>query len=133
MTESEAEERNEIFAHHRRMKELINRGWCQGANALNDKNRDTIPISPRAVKWCMLGAAARASYDIAGGYGPKEDRIMTAFLNAVLVDMADWSLPVKADNGAGAVDFNDAPGRTKEEVLAFIDNITLATIKSHQE
>ena len=90
------------------MKALLNlaadlieqKGWTQGAMALDAAGTPTKALSPDAVCYCTLGALAKA----AGGHERVEGRLVSTLAKQLKV----YSI----------VDWNDTPGRTKEEVIA---------------
>jgi hypothetical protein len=45
----------------RRVKRLIQRGWTRGASARDKCGRECSALSRRAVRFCIFGAAVRAS------------------------------------------------------------------------
>lgn len=76
----------------------VAQGWTQGATA---RMSDGTPISPRkdaAVCWCIVGAALRAGDPVEA-----------------------WSALAAHLNGCLVTVWNDAPGRTQEEVLTLFD------------
>lgn len=84
----------------RRAAELIDQGWCQGALAKTGTGMMLgDPESPLAARWCVTGAfiRARAELDAHG---------TTAFLK------------VMAETAPNPAQWNNAPGRTADEVAA---------------
>ena len=83
--------------------DLLKRGWCQGASARTAKSRHypkgrpCHANAPMAAQWCMWGAVVGS--DI-GAY------------NETLVEKAAWRI-----TGGPLNEYNDAPGRTQEEVI----------------
>lgn len=79
--------------------DILKRGWCQLRSA---EMRDGTPVratDPRAVRWCLIGAAQCAFEG--------NDSQVDAFINATrrhlfFVAIADW---------------NDAPDRTQDQVV----------------
>lgn len=88
-------------------KEVIERGWTQGASARN-KNGQMVPALNRAaVCWCWMGAHQRA-VDELNAWDVEED----VYCAAVLAT-PEYSL----------ITFNDTPGRVKEDVIAAINRL----------
>ena len=97
-----------------RAAERINRGWCQDSYAvIEDGGRVStgrVSSDPRACQWCLMGAIGE---DV-----PDDDRRVSLakdwVRNALRTVVGEW----------GLLNWNDARGRTKEEVLAAIDGAT---------
>lgn len=85
------------------IRNVVARGWTQGCAARDANGNAVGSLSPDAVKWCLAGARSRAWEDNARREGP--------------VNLSEYLLP----GSGGYVNWNDAPGRTQEEVLAFLD------------
>jgi hypothetical protein len=86
-------------------RELIERGWCQSTPAVSETGRAVEPTSTHARKWSALGALIAAYRS----YAPQETVARSAFA------LARRALA----HGAGDLTaWNDAPGRTRKEVLA---------------
>jgi len=82
-------------------KTLIERGWHQGYFAIDKRRKHVSFMNESACAFCVLGAVFRAA-------GTKP---VAGPLNA---------LSAVAPGGSAAA-YNDAPGRTKEDMLALID------------
>lgn len=85
-----------------RVRGRVEAGWCQGSFKRNVGGRD---------EYCLSGACSQEHTNSPGSFGVYSD---------------SWHLLVRACNDAGYRDilnFNDAVGRTKEEVLALIDGV----------
>lgn len=80
---------------------LVEKGWTQGYFAKNAAGENVRLDSEEAESFCVLGAAFRAA-------GCRNE----SFIRAALIAAAPAGEPAE---------YNDAPGRTKEEVLALID------------
>jgi hypothetical protein len=84
----------------------VDKGWCQNWYAETEVGVRCTPLDSLASSWCMLGALARASEselrDRTGFYFDAEELLVDA--------VGEWP-----------PDWQDAPGRTKEEVLAAFD------------
>lgn len=80
----------------------VEAGWCQGPCAI-DANGEAVGVNDvRACKWCMFGAINC----FVDGYSTAE-----RLLNDVVVSMGH----------IGFINFNEAPDRTQQEVLAAFD------------
>lgn len=92
----------------------LEKGWCQGASA-RDENGYTVGANlPVATSFCIFGALT---------YEDRYDGTLDAR------QLVREVLGAKLGDGAIAT-YNDAPGRTKEEVLALVDKaIALAEEK----
>ena len=92
-----------------RVRARIEKGWCQKAPARDASLKETSAWSPSATQWCLVGAiAAEAHYRT-----PQEIREQGAALRTRLYETLPGSI----------VDWNDAYGRTKEEVLEALDRV----------
>jgi hypothetical protein len=84
---------------------LIERGWCQGADARDRLGATVPPTGQTAAAWSLSGALAHASER------PDVELIaMRTALWGVSAVIPDWSLD----------DWNNAPGRTQAEVLQML-------------
>ena len=83
--------------------DLVDRGWCQGTYALDDRDKRVETCSPHAVAWCAEGALARAVFDM----GIMDD---AEFLVEKLVDA------VEIRSGIHITAWNDAKRRTSDDV-----------------
>ena len=87
-------------------KQLIQNGWCQGADAKADNGDSCLtPLDPRAVSFCLVGALYRAAHDL--------EEIKTHFhaRKAVKETLKEWSLDR----------WNDDISRAKSEVVNLLD------------
>ena len=90
---------------------LVEKGWTQNAEARNKRGAECSKLDRHACAWCITGAMDAVSYK----------RFTLASL--------DWQEAVRAIRIAinrdveytFLSDWNDAPGRKKEEVLAVFD------------
>lgn len=98
---------SEVVAALDSLHKLITKGWCQGYSA---KDKDGIPVaanSPKACCWCLSGAMILMLLrEEIGG------TIHTYVLNAITKEIQPGFYYIP--------DYNDSPGRTKEEVLGKI-------------
>lgn len=81
----------------------IEAGWCQGAFARDKDQHPADALSVEAVSFCVIGAVLACT----------DDHIRALHLLLRVLN---------ADGSAGCLStFNDAPSRTKDEVLALFD------------
>lgn len=80
--------------------EALEAGWCRGAYARNEQGEAVSAKDPAAVEWCLFGAGHKA-------YG--ED----TWGHEIWLDALEELLGVDVADG-----WNDAPERTKDEVIA---------------
>jgi hypothetical protein len=93
---------------------LCTDGWCQAAYAL-DKYGNTVKTnSKNADKFCVLGAVSAASRYL--GAGESGYKAAKRQLDSTARTIQDGFYTF-----SDAIDFNDASGRTKKEVLGLID------------
>lgn len=95
---------NTELEHLRKMRELLAKGWTQGAWARDENGNPVSELSPAARSFCILGARYRVCQDTSGKI--KLDAIFIAAVEFNLSSIKSW---------------NDDPKRTQPEVLAFID------------
>jgi hypothetical protein len=93
-------------------RELVSRGWCQGAEAEDERGGPVVPWSADARRWSALGAlvATAGGPDALVNGGPSLERVATA---ALALGLAAGVETLK--------EWNDAPERTRAEVLAVFD------------
>lgn len=89
-----------------KVRAKVEAGWCQGAFARNSEDRTVSPYDDTAVSFCVVGAT---------------QAVLRHFHaeNLVLIEL--WYELCRTNNRVGLAHFNDAPGRTKEDILALID------------
>jgi hypothetical protein len=79
-------------------KAIIERGWCQGTYAIDNDGHPVDFDSQKAVAWCIRGATCLIAPDgYHNRYGAHE-----LIKSITITPISQW---------------NDEPGRTKEEVL----------------
>jgi hypothetical protein len=84
--------------------------WTQGAPARDQLGEECPPASPQAVKYCVLGAIAKA-------YPKREDRIAAAWrVRDAVIDLG-W----RCRNPLAISVWNDYQRRTFEEVRQVIE------------
>lgn len=86
-----------------KMKELLKAGWTQNHSAIDIDGLVVDIDSQRAVKFCLIGARDKCRPSWYSAY-----RLINKFLYS------------KVDN---IIDFNDASGRTKRQVLALVSKM----------
>lgn len=90
------------FEHLERIRKLVSEGWIQQQYSYNGS-------------FCLLGACRRVA---SGGFDSDYDRLVSSLYGSIPVK-GDRAEPIPASQALVA--FNDAKGRTKEEVLAVVD------------
>ena len=93
--------------------EYVQKGWTQHTSARNALGEPIMPRSVHAVEWCAIGAIGAACLDHAS-------------------DFEAW-LARRLPGGLRLDDWNDAPERTKEEVvmaLALADGFYASKVKA---
>lgn len=86
----------------RKAAALLERGWCQGAAARDERGHGCHPTAPIACKWCWLGALFVAA---------NEKRNLTN-------DCERYGRRAIHNHDAGLPSWNDQPYRTQAEVVA---------------
>ena len=81
---------------------LAEMGWCRGVPAMDEEGEWRRATSPKAVVFCALGAVDRVT---------DHNPFLQNDVNRLLSDLS----------GHPILTWNDAPGRTKEEVIALFD------------
>lgn len=97
-----------------RVRWVVDRGWIQGRFAISRRDQPVAAWSEAAVAWCLSGAMHRVAHQ-SPDVSPA-DRGIAAW--ALLRSM---STPEKR-YCTSITTWNDAPNRTKSEVLAAIDS-----------
>lgn len=96
----------------KRAKKLIEtKGWTQRVAARDKDGNEADPQSRKASCFCAMGAVERAAL------GTKDTVYTTAFYHAEEA----LGLAVPAQYHGSIPDYNDAPRRTKAQVLALFD------------
>ena len=90
--------------------ERVEQGWVQGTMARDKHDRAVLAESQIACKWCVLGAMSRAAADL---------RRADTLCHLDALDLAsDTVSEVVTEYGTPfAANWNDTPGRTKEQVI----------------
>jgi hypothetical protein len=84
----------------RKARRRLEKGWCKGSYAVDQNGLQVPSTSRRAVKWCMLGAI---------DYDPYSNQ--AALKHLAECSPMSWLIAT----------YNDAPRRTKRQVLAVVD------------
>ena len=90
----------------RRAAEIVDQGWCQDFLALDEHENAVDVQSPRAVRWCALGASILAGKQM-GSDGWR------AFHEASRTTPTGDRLTI----------WNNAPGRTADEVATYLRSV----------
>ena len=103
---------------------LLKKGWTQNAFA-RDKSGDKVPSrSGLGVCWCITGAVRRA-VDAGMDVSAIHRMIYQSIKNTGFESSYSCQENI-------ITEFNDAEGRTQEEVLAVIDDTIDDALKAHQ-
>lgn len=92
-----------------RIRDLLDAGWCQNTMA---KSRVGIPVNahdPRATRFCLVGAIAKAQRD-----GAIKDTV---------TDLLRSEMQRSDPKQRSLVHWNDASARSKEEVLHLVNRV----------
>jgi hypothetical protein len=95
-----------------RTREILGRGWIQFQGAADAEGKAVFIESDKAVCFCSFGAMERACWELGYEKLSKESWEFFRFVRTF----------VPRPHGSIMV-WNDAPNRTKEEVLSFFQNI----------
>ncbi len=91
-----------------RAAEIVEDGWCQDYSALDREGVEVSAEDARATRWCLHGAISRAFHELTG----RTD--MNSIHEATAGPVARAISPF----GLSGAAYNDAPGRTQDEVTA---------------
>jgi hypothetical protein len=97
--------------------DLVKRGWCQGALALDEANQPTQSTDPKAVAFCLMGSLERAVHDVQPD--PRPGHVLFAVDVGYMRDLVFvriWDVV-----GGCPEDWNDAPKRKKAQVIAALE------------
>jgi len=115
-------EREEVAALLDRAAERVERGWCQGAGALDADGLTVNANNPRACRWCNLAAIWAEIPVEVSGFQALSDPSQTTIRAAEAQVMATMGWPATRTgvltHQHRLVDWNDAPERTQAEVVA---------------
>ena len=110
------------------MKEILTRAreiltpegaWIQNYPAMDSRGNSRDPEDRRASSWCLVGALERAAYD------SSDSDPECTMLECAMLECATFALQAALGRDALAA-WNDAPGRTREEVLHLLDRAIAA-------
>ena len=100
----------------KKTRDLVEQGWCQLKIAKNSVGIEVSVDDPSAVKWCIEGAIARACFErFPGQFGPRQLLLCSTY-NYLGRQLLNTGVT------RGLAKWNDANGRTKQQVLEFLDN-----------
>lgn len=102
-----------VNAHLAAARARIVQGWCQKAVARNAAGVSVEVNAVDAVSWCIYGALAKADHDVGDHYHHHSVDLMRE---------AHAALDPQDGHARLLGLWNDARGRTKEEVLTVFDN-----------
>lgn len=88
-------------------------GWSQKCNARDAQGKHVMVYDPRATCFCAYGAMAKTMEDI-----PERQLLLDIAANALNDYVVREFGEPEGGSGQNIVNYNDTPGRTKEEVLA---------------
>ncbi len=101
----------EVVDHLRRMRVLLEKGWTQGAFSRDESGDATYGTGQKPTSWCVLGALYEGS-----------EPPLCVRTRKVLDDAIGPS-------GYDSIyEWNDAPGRTKTEVIGLMDRVIAAAV-----
>lgn len=102
----------------RRAREILTPegAWVQMMTACNAAGRLCFAFEDEAVSFCLSGALGRAAY--------KESMVRyLELVDAARDELADWGKSEGLFRSEDLTAWNDAHGRTQEEVLALLDAV----------
>jgi hypothetical protein len=104
-----------------RARKLIEGGWTQGVGARTREGQDCPPVFPTACSFCAAAAIERALFDAGWVYhGTNPDRNDPRF--SEWDELEGWAHTALTNAiGKPIVPWNDAPVRTKAEVVLTFD------------
>jgi hypothetical protein len=112
--------------HH--IEALIQRGWNQGVNSLDERGAPAWWTAPTAVSWCLIGAATKARADdivilLA-------DHLEPDFVKEIADRTEGWKdLSGYERSRILLIEYNDVPGRTKQDITDLLEKTRLAVEK----
>ena len=103
-------------------KEIIKKGWCQGAAARDARGRSVNSSSAIACTWCLTGAIEKSlqeNFKLSWYNG--KDSILPKISSLLPPERSE---PViRSDQFDVVVDFNDNHATTKEDVLNILSKV----------
>lgn len=102
---------------------LLELGWTQEVEARNEWKR-VVPLgSSTACMWCLVGAIERAKGDLFPGPDANYTHDDLELAQLTLTRMLGVAIGEQRAGFGDLMRWNDAPGRTKEEVLALVRDV----------
>lgn len=92
----------------KKMRSLIQKGWTKGAYARDKKNKDVVPTSKSARKWCLMGAYTKAYSTV------------DAYIDFEVISRLDHIMMKRRTKHLVLAQYNDAQ-KTKKPVISLID------------
>lgn len=89
----------------KKVRELIAKGWCQQALALDKEGKGVSEYSDAATQWCIVGAISRV---VEGDPNRMFYKMSEKIRETIHQDLVNW---------------NNAPGQTQEGVLKVLDEV----------
>ena len=109
----------------KKAKDLVKKGWCTNASALDAIGEPVVPTDPRACRWCLTGAIERALCDI-NIHSPYNQLMMNEQLEEILCDRYE-------QDHLSLTEWNDNHLASQEEVVKLIDEGIAAIHESMKE
>lgn len=101
--------------------------WCQRTMAANAKGRGTLFDQPEAVRWCLLGAICKVTYT--DRLPLPNYKIVKKYLNDCVKKKRQTCSEIFPMELAGLEAWNDANGRTHEEIINFLDEAIVGLLE----
>lgn len=101
----------------RNVRDLIARGWCQRVWAKDADGNTVLPNNPRAIAWCLSGAFYSLVTATAQNVWQEAYNCVFDLLPGPYGSARDSEFRI----GVGMVPYNDAPGRTRDDVLELLN------------
>ena len=108
---------NKVLECLKETRKLVQQGWTQFCCARDALNETTGPSNPKAVKWCLFGAVARASFIVNGPNSLFHEGYSLRNKTTAVLD----NIVIATTMAHEIVTWNDGPNRTQEEVIQVID------------
>jgi hypothetical protein len=110
----------------RRTLGYLQQGWCQLTSARNAANRPTKPASYDACCWCLTGAITAAVQHTEGATLQDEYCLRKQVESEIYLSLVAEMDPARVDGenpGVVAERWNDAVGRTKDQVIRVMEAV----------
>ena len=118
--EQQAAEKTAAAALLRAAAQFEDNQWCQQATAVDQFGENVDPAGDAAVQRCLLGHLERAAHQ--AGQGPLQ-----------LQGIAFQAVQGEVDFPQSVADWNDAPGRTPEQVRRLLRKAAHALVEEARE